>query len=871
MSVHTKRSYVHQAFEQGYVCVFPTEVAARSYLLDYALHSKKGAILKERAISFDTFRSYFLSRHETLRPSNELIRRLFIHQLLGEGASLTCLLNPAYPEANTRFATYLARLLPSLSAACDEQILSELDPELAHDLVLLYQRYAQFLATHQLFEPRYEAVHELPASEVGKQYCILFCDTISEATTLYEQLGRPSYLTLSPSPEPSDPATLTVHANHIQEIRSVIRSVHALLEQGVRAHSIIIGCASMDTLLGTLSEEARRYDVPLSVREGKSALSYPSGRFLSLLQEVYDQQFSLESLKSLLLDPSIPFGDRDTLHRFLARAVDKSIVKGSYELRDQYTEMLGQRELVSWYKDFKRSITSLVTARGIEEFRRKLNHFQDTYFVAEQWHGSADEEVYSFCLDTMQQVKSAMESCGLDSYPNIFSLLLSYLETRTYVRQQHETGIPVYAWPQVAPLIGEHLFILGLDQESSVCQDAPLSFLPEYVDPALVQGVDTTLANLKTACLGPASVHLSCHTKSYEGEALPPAYFFEHDALQAGNVDLSLDPYQEELLLHAGKPTASVKVTRSQQQWFAQALSTSLALRSDDTARHPVQSALVGRLYKEEEDGRYLSLSPTKLDLFLRCPYAFQCRHLLGIEEKNYDVQVVDHRQIGTLLHEVYQRFFSEIVFFDPGKMEEYESRLLFHFDQCLVDHYSLNGPTPSLRSYLVATYREQILAILAEEARLFADTRSIGFEQALTLKEDGLELYGRIDRIISLGDEDEKRYAVIDYKKSTVKAKRVTEDLASYQLPLYRHLVERVMGGKTANASYYSIAEGKYYSLWEHEDDEKALFCDDALAERLERIKDAVARGLLMATPSKKSCEGCAYRSLCRRRFATA
>jgi len=187
------------------------------------------------------------------------------------------------------------------------------------------------------------------------------------------------------------------------------------------------------------------------------------------------------------------------------------------------------------------------------------------------------------------------------------------------------------------------------------------------------------------------------------------------------------------------------------------------------------------------------------------------------------------------------------------------------------VDYYAQSGPTPSIRSYLEATFREQVVAILAEEERLFAKTRSVAFEQVLTLKEDGLELYGRIDRIISLGAEEEKRFAVIDYKKSTVKTKKVTDELSSYQLPLYRYLVERVMEGKTANASYYSIAEGKYYSLWDTEDDEKALFCDEALAERLHQIKEAVALGRLMATPSKKSCEGCAYRSLCRRRFATA
>ena len=57
-----KRAYVFSAFETGAVCIFPTEVAARSALVDYALHSERAAILRDRAISFDTFRARFMAQ-----------------------------------------------------------------------------------------------------------------------------------------------------------------------------------------------------------------------------------------------------------------------------------------------------------------------------------------------------------------------------------------------------------------------------------------------------------------------------------------------------------------------------------------------------------------------------------------------------------------------------------------------------------------------------------------------------------------------------------------------------------------------------------------------------------------------------------------
>lgn len=869
--VSSKRSYVEQAFDEGFVCVFPTEAAARSYLVDYALHSRNQAILSDRAISFDTFRAMFLQREADLAPSNSLIRSLFVHQVLEQGLPLTSLMNPLYPEARNRFLSYIASILPSLKQACDEEVLSRLEPDMQRDLILLYQQYQQFLAGNALFEPRYAEPSLPPDWDDSQRYCILFCDTISGSKALYASLGEPSWLCMRPTPA-TDLPVMEVFGNHVMEIRTTLRRIRSLLARDVPAHSIVIGCAESHILLPVLQEEAALYDIPLVIREGRQALQYPSGRFLSGLQEVYDDQFSLESLKSLLLDPGIPYKDQALHHRFLARAVDKSIVHGSLKMKDQFTEMLKDSELRSWYRSLKQSIVDIVTASDIEMLRRKLNHFQDTYFRAEQWRGTEDEDVYSFCLDAIDHIKAAMEKCSLSTYPNIFSYLLSYLQTKLYVPQQHTEGIAVYAWPQAAPLIADHLFVLGLDGEAAATIERPLAFLPAQIDEEVRRQVDTTKATLLCACMGDGSVTLSCHSMRYEGHLLPPSLFLEEDALlyHSQSPNLCEDPYLAELELYNKKREGAASALPSQERFFLQARKTSLLLRRDDYTRHPIPKNLVSQ-FKEVHSGRaILELSPTKIDLFDRCPYAFLAHYLYKVTKEEYDVERVDHLMIGNLLHLVYQRFFSEIVDFDPALLGRYRDRLAALFDGVLTELYGSEGPTPSIRSWIVASYRESVAAILEQEAKLFSHTRSIRFEQELAYEMGDLYLHGRIDRIICLDPPDGKRYAVIDYKKGEAPMTKLKTPLDSYQLPLYRNLVEEVLDAHTSVAAYYNVKEGRYRYLWTDENSEEALLGDELLSVRLSSLAESVDAGQFMATPSKKHCSGCDYRSLCRRRFAT-
>jgi membrane protease YdiL (CAAX protease family) len=475
----TKREYVHQAFDRGMVCIFPTEAAARAAAIDYVLYSERGALLSERAISFDTFRSLFLPRRKTHRPSNTLIRHLFVQSLIDQEIPLPSLINPAYPEASRRMIRPIARLLPTLlQIVSDSQLFDTLNQRRRDDIHLLYSLYLAFLDERELYEPEWE-LPVLPAQWDGSTtYCILYSDTIDRAQLLYEQLGSPPSIILSPTPS-TVVTRLVVYPNHIQEIRAMIREIYRLLQEGMESSQIVIGCTAATVLVPVVEEEARRWGIPLSVREGRNPLQYPGGKFFTHLQRIYEERCSLESLKSLLLDPSIPFDEKQPIHRFLARAVRQSIFDGSLHGEDHYTQRLGDTSLVQWYTSLRNLIVGICEAKTPNALRRALNAFQQHLFIETQWKGRSGEEVYSYCLDTIAEVEQALEASRIESHDRLFSLLLSHLGSKRYVFQQQEAGVSVYAWPQVATIGAEHLFVIGLDQDGSRVLHRPLAFLDE--------------------------------------------------------------------------------------------------------------------------------------------------------------------------------------------------------------------------------------------------------------------------------------------------------------------------------------------------------------------------------------------------------
>ncbi|MFA5699500.1 MAG: PD-(D/E)XK nuclease family protein [Sphaerochaeta sp.] len=846
------------------VCVFPTEVARRSHLIDFALKSEEGVIARDAAISYDTFRAYFLPHYPDKVPSNTVIRTIFATEFVEEGNDLSSFYNPAYPESKAQVALTIAALLPALPQVITKDSGSFLPENLFRQFHTIYASYTEFLTEHALFEPSYEAVTIPHDWDHTQEYRILYSDTIGEAEELYKALGSPSWLTLIPTPSVKEPS-IEVYANHLQEIRSTLRSIRRLLEGGVKTAEIMICLANSDELLATLEDEARFYGIPLVSYQGKSVLDYPAGRFFSLLRETYSDHFSLMSLKNLLLEPAVPWKDHSVIERFIETSLDRSILYGSPTRPDYFEQRLPSAELKKWYTTFRGAITAIVEAPSINELLRALSFFRDTFWTEEQWHETPQQEVFAHAITQLATIDSAMQVCGKKDIPSLYSLFLTHLRNTLYVPQQHSDGIGVYRWPQGSSVASEYRFFLGLDQESSEVIENPLTFLPERIQSALGERRDLTRAHIMAATQSKST--LSAHQRSNSGEKLLHFIFLEEGVVNYHSESqfLDEDPLGGEIQRALGEGGNQIP-TALQNQSFERARRSSLVERAVNHATKPINEALRSQLY--QEGSGQLLLSATGIDRFAKCPYTYLASYLYHLDPFDYTEAVIDHRTIGNLLHDAYESFFRDIGSFERAQVEVYRTKLQAAFDEALKKIYGETGPSASIRQWIIYSYRTLILSILSEELRFFENLRSTEFEKTLSFERDGVTLRGRIDRMIELG---EGSWAVVDFKKGGA-VTPITKDntINSYQLLTYQALVEESGMGKAEVVAYYSVKDGKYKFLYKAEEAERQEFCRIALENVLGAIKLAVQEGTFEATPSDSACRNCPLRALCRRRYST-
>lgn len=920
--------------------MFPTETVARFWLADYALRSASGAVRSDRFLSWDTFRQYFLPTREDQRPSSSLLRQLFVSRFLLDmrdapaptaDKTLLWFAPTGHPEADERFSRSIAAILPQL-AVVDDELLSKLPEAMSHDLMVLKDAYVRFLLDRNLFEPAYEtaSVDYAHESIPGQgPYCILFPQVIPDCDSLLSQLGDPDWITkYSLDPDDESGPCLEVFDNQLQEIRTQIRRIEALLEQGVPVRDIVVTCAGLEAFQDILQEEARLHEVPMRIVQGLSPLQYPAGRFFSSLKRVYDEQASLDSMKSLLLDPCYPWRDLPMHQRLIEKAVKLRIDHGdmrNFHGNDQWHDRLRRidTELVEWYDTFKKDVRNICTSTTILTLQRQLNHFQDEFFIDEQWNrplgspasqndtsntstlrSNPDADVYSFCMERIDLLDDALSAGGFSDCPGLFGMFLRMLETAKYVPQQEPREIPVYAWPLTAGMAPRYHFVLNMSHDAVQVVQSRAGFIPETVGDETLRGesdlTPALLALYRQTDDLQDGVNLSCSRQTYSEVVLPPSWFVEHGKLCSPDRDLPEVPdmFVAENLLWQGKdPRTKVCVHDNQKKWFEQALSGILSpvSKTNDMARSPIGDTTILRpLYITLDGQALLPLSATSLDLFDSCPFSWACRYLYQVEEQDFTVPPVDHRAIGNLIHSVYQRFFQTITerngAFDPERIDSYRLLLSEIWEEEL-ERLSKrpDAPTASTFEWIRYSLEKQLPAILTAEAKTFPDSLSWGYEYRLeeTDFERGYRLEGRIDRIILLEpfgntppssdstDLSASLFAVVDYKKGTTisaKAfgKKLQEDqLASCQLPVYRRLMKSCRGAAVASGAYYSVKNCKYSVIWNSGDDESVARMDAVLDGHIMSLLQAVQKGDLSATPSKESCANCMYRQVCRRRFA--
>ncbi|MGX8685592.1 MAG: RecB family exonuclease, partial [Spirochaetales bacterium] len=332
---------------------------------------------------------------------------------------------------------------------------------------------------------------------------------------------------------------------------------------------------------------------------------------------------------------------------------------------------------------------------------------------------------------------------------------------------------------------------------------------------------------------------ISCAIQSYGGEVSIPSFFTDRSQVEEFKNTVTDSLSAEEAMWRDGSLSKS-KALPAQKEWFEKALATSLRERGI-------------REFKQVE--KPLKITATALSDFVKCPFRWYCAYDLGIEETDYQADMVDNLEVGNLLHDCLEQWLKEVGDLWKLKSEDSLNKLNRIFAKRLEQY----------RSYEKAAYLPRQERILLHYPQVLLQFADVPFKPGMRLKSveksfdetfDGYRMKGRIDCILEYPNGD---CVVIDFKKKNV-------DKKSEQIQLYAKIMDKVMDKRPVMGAYYSIEKGKLEVIWETAEELNLQL--EELDSVIERLKKAVEESDLQPTPSDENCEGCKFRSICRTRY---
>lgn len=900
------RQAIHRCLDETEsLCVFPTETSARFWTTDYVLASDRSAVLLDRIVAWDEFRSRVLPRRAEA-PANGFIRQIFALDLLRQPdqvRSLQWFVYPEYPEAVESLAPSIAgliTLIPSIDRMRIRQpsVYGRLPAAYRADVARIDTAYRRFLSERGLYEPLFEkpSAKNL-AGHAGTSLHIFFPEVTEEwdeficMGDVFSRIETYSFGSIAEVP------SIEVYDNELVELRACLQTVCTLLAEGEDPSDIMITVGDRERWRPYLLQEASIRDVPLVFVEGDSPLSHPAGRFLGRLRDIYVHRFSLSVMKEFLLDPRYPWRNARLAEELVARAVELSVSKGSLDMgSDEWELKLGSsprerdRRLAAWYRRFKKLVTEVVTSDTAAGISRNLFLLQKELLSDKAWNETDGEAggdsheglLYAYCLERLHYLGRAMDACGMQRFKGLYPLYLQVLQRLRYVPADRPPGIPVYSYGFSIGMCVKHHFLLGISHEvTSVRRGA----LPLLADTPVNEDAESNRMRGETMmnhlAFSAEQVRFSYGRELFgNGSALAPAWFLEHGSVIVAKRDRP-DVFRVEQEAWAGHRPSSCTVGVSQHRWFDQALNTVFLPMGCDIAEPHRTMAFFGRA--ADEDG-LVPISSTALDQFTACPMRWACTYLFCLRKGQYDVVPLDHAKIGVLLHDVLAQFFRETTErygpYDPELSDRYLAVLRGIMDaQFARFARSPDAPGHTTLRYIEARYGGELEMVVKAEGMTFAGFRSIGFEVPLdySYPERGYRLNGRIDRVLVRDDgKSPPLLAVVDYKKSfhdsRRKYDRYRQSLPSHQLPVYAKLLAdtKAMGARdVAVGAFYDIGKGKYHLIWDEGEPDRRDGMGEILDADLEAMVGSLQSGTLGARPSKEHCAYCDFRQICRRRYA--
>ncbi|MFS0861859.1 PD-(D/E)XK nuclease family protein [Fredinandcohnia sp. 179-A 10B2 NHS] len=453
----------------------------------------------------------------------------------------------------------------------------------------------------------------------------------------------------------------------------------------------------------------------------------------------------------------------------------------------------------------------------------------------------------------------------------------------------------------------EHIFIVGLDNQRfpGNAQEDPLLLDIERkkLGKQLPLEKEKSKRNLYLMLQLFASAASKQITVSYckfdmnENRAITPAYLFlQCYRIQSGQHAADFKQLQEEI------PVATEDMTLESGDWWSKKLmSTSVhqldeqllnrftnverGLLAEEMRRDPAFTVFEGKIESDttQFDPRRnseISISAGKLEAIAKCPYSYFLENVLRIkviEDVTYDPgKWLDAKTRGTLLHEIFEKFYKVIK--AKGEKPSYQR----HFDLLLslaknqIENIKSIVPPPNQRVFEVEF--EEIIESCETFLRIEEENSELGeplyFEYSfgqdspavIELPTGKINVRGIIDRVDQLPDGS---FHIIDYKtgsswgyetKEFFKGGRQLQHLL-YTLAIESHL--NLEEGTVKKSTYFFPTRKGIGKRFERDQEEITRTNGKDI---LDKILTIVEHGHFTMTDDEMDCKFCDFKTICRR-----
>ncbi len=525
--------------------------------------------------------------------------------------------------------------------------------------------YSDFLEKYTLFEPSYE---NPDMDSLDKDYYLFFPEVIADFREFEISIKGSKKVEIVPS-EATRISDITVFRNSREEFRWMFNKIGELLDSGCSVNDIAVTVPSLDERAEIIRKESSLYGIPVNIRQGQVLSKYPAGRIFRSLYEAENSGYSIASIKDLFLCRSYPWKNEDMGRELISFGIRYYCVQNHFrngkfiDLWKHNFKKSGNTGLEKYFTHLTRSIRKLTTAKTFKELKTEIQSFVKIFLDTSLWDDNlrddSSRKVFQFSLDCLNDLAEAEKTVKEIKVPSPYNLWLSALDDRLYVEKNKTPGISVYPYRVSAGITPVYHFIPGASQDKVRVEVIDFPFLREDQRQSL-GGADDEFSDpfIDLYCRSGQTVFFSCSREDFSGPQLLPGRFIlsgntvnfsESEELRKKDIIFSEPEFWFE---RQEIPEKIYPVQKRGLNWICNSL---FFMRESDMIKTRIPEIEV-----KLELSDIHTISPTSLESFINCPYAWFLSKKVRLDDNDYELSFSDSRLIGVLFHSILVKCFWE-------------------------------------------------------------------------------------------------------------------------------------------------------------------------------------------------------------------